>query len=135
MTEPHYIGLDLGGTRIRTGRFNADLDILARSETLTHDEEGIEPVITRMVEQVQAVLPGDGAPVAGVGVSAPGPIDPINGVITTPPNLQGWKNVPLRDILRERLGLPVYLGNDARIWQRWPNTAWARRAGTATSST
>lgn len=115
MTEPHYIGLDLGGTRIRTGRFNLDLNILARSETLTHDEEGIEPVITRMVEQVQVVLPADGAPVAGVGVSAPGPIDPINGVITTPPNLQGWKNVPLRDILRKRLGLPVYLGNDANL--------------------
>jgi glucokinase len=115
MAEPHYIGLDLGGTRIRTGRFDPELDLLARSETLTHDEEGIEPVIARMVEQVQAVLPGEGTPVAGVGVSAPGPIDPINGVITTPPNLQGWKNVPLRDILRTRLNLPVYLGNDANL--------------------
>ncbi|MCC7206342.1 MAG: ROK family protein [Anaerolineae bacterium] len=115
MTAPHFIGLDLGGTRIRTGRFSPELNLLARSETQTRDEEGIEPVIRRMVEQVQAVLPTDGARVAGVGVSAPGPIDPINGVITTPPNLQGWKNIPLRDILRERLGLPVYLGNDANL--------------------
>lgn len=115
MTEPHFIGLDLGGTRIRTGRFDPDLDLLARSETQTRDEEGIEPVIRRMVAQVQAVLPTDGTRVAGVGVSAPGPIDPINGVITTPPNLQGWKNVPLRNMLRERLGLPVFLGNDANL--------------------
>lgn len=47
-----------------------------------------------------------------VGVSIPGLIDRETGVVETSPNLE-WKNVPLREILSTRLGLPVYIENDA----------------------
>lgn len=113
--EEVYIGIDLGGTRVRAGRFSYDLVLEQRTETLTQDDEGPEAVINRMVEQARLVWPGDGRRVAGVGVSAPGPIDPIQGVITSPPNLQGWHNVPLRHLLEERLSTPVFLGNDANL--------------------
>ncbi|HRE48036.1 MAG TPA: ROK family protein [Aggregatilineales bacterium] len=116
MTEKiHYIGIDLGGTRIRAGRFDANLEMDARTETLTLDEEGVDAVIGRMVAQARAVFPTDGGRVAGIGVSAPGPIDPKAGVITSPPNLKGWKNIELRRILQEALGAPVFLGNDANL--------------------
>ncbi|HEX4934267.1 MAG TPA: ROK family protein, partial [Gemmatimonadaceae bacterium] len=48
----------------------------------------------------------------GVGVGAPGPLDRERGVILTTPNL-GWVNFPLRDVIAERVGLPVKLDNDA----------------------
>jgi glucokinase len=110
----YYIGIDLGGTRIRAARFTPDLVMEARTETLTMDENGPEYVLTRMVEQARAVFPENGR-VLGVGVSAPGPIDPINGVITSPPNLKGWHNVPLRQLLHDQLDVPVHLGNDANL--------------------
>ena len=48
-----------------------------------------------------------------VGLSAPGPIDPESGVILDPPNLPGWKDVPIRSRMSEILGLPVRIENDA----------------------
>ncbi|MBO9309458.1 MAG: ROK family protein, partial [Chloroflexi bacterium] len=115
MAEEVYIGIDLGGTRIRAGKFSARLERLARTETLTRDEEGVEAVIERLVAQARAVWAKEGERVVAVGVSAPGPIDLKTGVITRPPNLAGWHNVPLRRRLEEALGVPVYLGNDANL--------------------
>jgi glucokinase len=48
-----------------------------------------------------------------VGLSVPGPIDHERGAILDPPNLPGWKDVPLRDRMSEILGLPVRIENDA----------------------
>lgn len=51
----------------------------------------------------------------GVGIGAPGPIDAEHGAIRTAPNLKGWQDVPLRDELSRRLGVPVALDNDMRV--------------------
>lgn len=115
MTAEYFIGIDLGGTRIRAGRFTDKLEMQDRTETLTLDEEGVDAVLDRMVAQARKVFPTDGGKVAAIGVSAPGPIDPKSGVITSPPNLKGWKNIELRHILQERLNAPVMLGNDANL--------------------
>jgi glucokinase len=45
----------------------------------------------------------------------PAPVDAKAGLLTTPPNLKGWHNVPLARILEERLGATTYLGNDANL--------------------
>jgi glucokinase len=116
MPDEVYIGIDLGGTLIRAGRFSASLELEARSETQTRSEDGDpEGVIRRMVAQARAIWPGDGAKVAGIGISAPGPINPMTGVVTTPPNLKGWHNVALRDLFQKQVGVPTYLGNDANL--------------------
>ncbi len=135
MTNDVYIGIDLGGTNIRAARFASDLKMqpykvdeqgqaLHVADTDTYPEEeavevrakkGYAPVIERMVKLTKSVWPTGGAQVAAVGVSAPGPIDTKRDVITTPPNLPGWHDVRLRQILSDRLGVPVYLGNDANL--------------------
>jgi glucokinase len=115
MANEVYIGVDLGGTRVRAARFSADLDMQKRTETLTASTAGRDAVIERMIELTRAVWPTDGSPVAGIGISAPGPINPWTGVIVTPPNLPGWRNVPLRDIFQEKFAVPTYLGNDANL--------------------
>jgi len=53
------------------------------------------------------------AELVAVGVSVPGPLDRERGVILAPPNLPGWHDVPLRDVLEAGLGVPVRLENDA----------------------
>ncbi len=52
---------------------------------------------------------------AGIGISAPGPLNPITGVVVAPPNLKGWHNVPLGQVLHDEFGVPVYVGNDANV--------------------
>jgi len=114
MTNETFIGIDLGGTRVRAARFGADLTMQARTETLTLASEGLEAVVGRMEAQARAVWPENGI-VGGVGVSVPGPTDPQRGVVVALPNLPGWHAIPLKAMLEERLGAPVYLGNDANL--------------------
>lgn len=109
------IGVDLGGTRIRAARLGEHLHVQKRVETRTRAEEGLEPTLGRIKEQIRQVLPGDNAAVTGIGVSAPGPLNPDTGVIVRPPNLPGWEDVPLGDILREEFDVPVWIGNDANV--------------------
>jgi len=109
------IGVDLGGTRIRAASLDNSLQIIKRVETLTKDKEGLEPTLNRIKDQIRQVLPEDASGVAGIGVSAPGPLNPETGVVVAPPNLSGWHDVPLAEILRKEFGLPVYVGNDANV--------------------
>ncbi len=115
MSKDVYIGIDLGGTRVRAARLNSALEIEERVEAKTLAADGPDAVIERMVEQARAVWPKDGANVLSVGVSAPGPINPYTGVIVAPPNLPGWHNIPLQEILQRELNATVYLGNDANV--------------------
>lgn len=109
------IGVDLGGTRIRAARLDPQLNILHREETLTRDEEGLEATLQRIKDLIRSVLPEDHSPISGIGVSAPGALNPNTGVVVKPPNLAGWHNVPLGDILKQEFSLPVYVGNDANV--------------------
>ena len=108
-----YIAIDLGGTRVRAARCRADGTIEARAEQLTHSEDGLEAVLGRIAEMTRQVWPA--APPVAIGVGAPGPLDPFTGVIYGAPNLPAFAGLPLRDWLRERFGVPVYVGNDANV--------------------
>jgi glucokinase len=54
--------------------------------------------------------PGD---VDAIGVSLPGPLDPEQGVLLDPPNLPGWHDLPVRDLLTDAFSVPVFIENDA----------------------
>jgi glucokinase len=50
--------------------------------------------------------------VSGIGICAPGPLDPRTGVVINPPNLPGWRNFPLADLISKSYRLPVRVDND-----------------------
>lgn len=110
------VGIDLGGTRFRVCLAEPTGRILRRLSRPTQHEEGPERVVARLAAAVRE-LGGDELPatVLGVGVGAPGPLDPWLGVIFQAPNMPGWRDVPLRQMLAEALALPVHLGNDANL--------------------
>jgi glucokinase len=108
------IGVDIGGTWLRAARFDADLAIVNRAELPSHAEEGSDAVVSRLIDVIRQVLPGSSGDVLGVGLGAPGPLDPKEGLIIKTPNLP-WENLPLARILREALGCAIYLGNDADV--------------------
>jgi len=109
------IGVDLGGTQMRAARFDPTLELLDRWAEPTRAQEGPDRVIPRLLDLIERVMPDDRSRVTGIGVSAPGPINPRTGIIVSPPNLPGWHNIPLRRIVEERFGCTVYLGNDANV--------------------
>lgn len=110
------IGVDLGGTQIRAALADGEGRILRRASCLTLAEEGPEPVIGRIKDAIrEAASSTDWAQVVGIGIGAPGPLNPWTGVIRQAPNLPGWRDVPLRDIIQEEFQVPTYLGNDANV--------------------
>jgi glucokinase len=114
MVEKLIIGVDLGGTQIRAALADGEGRILHRTSCLTLAEEGLEPVIGRIKGAIYEVMGStDQGHVQGIGVVAPGPVDPRKGVIMDAPNLSGWKAVPLKDFMEDEFSLPVYVGNDA----------------------
>jgi glucokinase len=116
LSGPFYAGIDLGGTKILTLVADADGRVAGSARLPTMAAQGPAAVVARMVESVAAAAGEARVEVKdlqGCGVSAPGPIDVDDGVITDPPNLPGWHNAPLAEELRERLGISVRLENDA----------------------
>ncbi len=110
-----FIGIDLGGTKILGVRADEHGHIVAEVRKPTGAIQGLDAVVDRIVEIIRELTPPEG--VAAIGVGAPGPLDPVKGVVYGPPNLPGWVAVPLRQILEDRLqlpgGTPIVLGNDA----------------------
>ena len=109
------IAVDLGGTQIRTARYDLDLNLLQRENTLTRAQLGLQPTIDRMKAYIRKVMPARSDDILGIGISSPGPLNPFRGLIVAPPNLPGWLDVPLRDIMEAEFNLPVYIGNDANV--------------------
>jgi len=114
--EDLVIAVDLGGTQLRVAACSGGRQMIVRRAEPTRAAEGLESVLSRMVAGIRAV--GDEVGwdcVKAVGVSAPGPLDPWQGVILWAPNLPGWKDVPLGERLRQAVCRPVFLGNDANL--------------------
>ncbi len=111
-----FAGIDLGGTKILVLIADAAGTVLGRARIATQAAQGPEAVITRIADALHTAADDAGLDVTAIraaGVSAPGPIDVATGVITDPPNLPGWHNVPLARVLHERLGVATLLENDA----------------------
>jgi glucokinase len=113
---PLTLGIDIGGTKIAGGLITAQGKMTARRELPTQQEQGFEHssgqlfrVIETLLEQARA----ENAGIAGIGVCAPGPLDPRRGVLVNPPNLTGWDDLSLGHLLEARYGFNVSLGNDA----------------------
>ena len=116
MSGPPVVAIDLGGTKIRSIVVDADGRILGEDRRETDAEQGQARVVARMLASAHEAIAQSGvafAALLGVGVSAPGPVDFERGILYQPPNLPGWDAVPLATILRDRLGLPAFLENDA----------------------
>ncbi len=114
MTSLNFIAVDLGGTQIRAARYTSEGVQEARVAMPTDARDGREAVLRRLHSAIHQVWPLD-ASVAGIGLGVPGPVDFKRGILRLAPNLNGWENVPLRDIMLEKFSVPVFLGNDADV--------------------
>ena len=104
-------GIDLGGTQVRVALARSDGQLIASFKTKT-------PLLgtpQRVVEWAAAEIERHRGreKVRSIAIGAPGPIDVKRGVLVNPPNLHGWRNVPLAAMLRRATGAPAHLANDA----------------------
>src|ERR1035438_7604096 len=114
----YFVGVDLGGTKILSGVFKNSLECIGTAKASTKAQRGVEAVIERIARCVQdAVDEADLSlkQVAGVGIGAPGAVDFAEGRVIFAPNMEGWKDVPLKKDLEKLLGVPVFVENDCNI--------------------
>ncbi|MFF8972403.1 ROK family protein [Streptomyces sp. NPDC014995] len=113
----HVIALDVGGTGMKAALVGADGALLHRARRATGRERGPDAVVAGILD-FAAELRAYGAehlgePAAAAGVAVPGIVDEARGVAAYAANL-GWRDVPLRELLRGELRIPVALGHDVR---------------------
>ena len=108
------LAIDIGGTNIRTAVVSDKYQIIAKEECLTLADEGPQPVIERMLSAVDHLLRNVSlSQLHSISIAAAGAINVEEGVVTLSPNLPGWHDVPLRDIVAKKYGVNTFLINDA----------------------
>lgn len=121
-TDDVVIGIDVGGTGTKTGLFHSDGRVLALRRDTTPSNDAQAHALTDLIVEVvrwarESSLAAGYTPLA-VGIVVPGIIEEGSGVVGHAVNL-GWRNLPLRELLRTALDgagltLPLAFGHDVR---------------------
>lgn len=119
------IGVDLGGTNLRTALLTKDGAVLEKHKESSRASDGHEKVLQRLIENIKRLrdrCARDGFELTAVGVGAPGVIDIERGVVVKSPNFPDWNNLPLKSELEGVLQVPVFIENDANaaaLGEQW----------------
>lgn len=114
--SPFYVGVDVGGTNIKAGVVDDDGQSLSHVSLPTEATRGPQVGLENIARAAEKAISQSGlsrGALRGVGLATPGTMDIPAGYLLDPPNLPGWTNFPIRDLLAERLNLPTVLQNDA----------------------
>ncbi len=111
------VGVDIGGTKIMTALFSTDGRILDRDVRSTLAGEGVDEVIGRLLSAIDSTVKGSRmgpSQLDAIVIACAGGIDTGRGVVVTPsPNMPGWMDIPLADIVQKKFGTNTFLVNDA----------------------
>jgi glucokinase len=126
---PVVIGVDLGGTNLRTALVSQNGEVVDKVKEPTRASDGHATVVRKLIENIKAQLNRalrNGTKISAVGVGAPGVIHADTGVVVTSPNFPDWNNLPLKKELEAAIALPVYIENDANaaaLGEQWRGAA------------
>lgn len=110
------LALDIGGTKILAAIVARKGKILEREYRLTLADEGPQAVIERIFSTIDNLLSKTCVNLSrlhSISIASAGVIDMKNGIVTFSPNLPGWNNIPLLDIIKKRYGIDTFILNDA----------------------
>lgn len=113
---PFYVGLDVGGGTMKAGVVDDSGQSLSNVSLPTEAYRGQEFGLERMCETIRLAVGQAGLrldQIAAIGVATPGLMDIPAGIMLDPPNLRPWKNVPVRQHIQDKFGIPTAFQNDA----------------------
>jgi len=116
--KPYLVGVDLGGTNVRAAAADANGKIIGDGRAPSLAMEGLEITIASIISAIRDALSSAGITekqVKAAGMGVPGWHDSKNGIVHWSPNFKDWHGVQLLQPIREALGFPVFMGNDANI--------------------
>jgi len=109
------IGLDIGGTKISTvyAEYNDNVNIKDKIKFDTNVSLGLASTLDNIMHSIETLIDRHRIIDFTIGISCGGPLDAKTGTILGPPNLPGWDNVQIVDILKKRFDVEAFLQNDA----------------------
>jgi N-acetylglucosamine repressor len=109
----HVIGIDLASGEFCGAVANLRGQIRHRISLPLPDRDG-EAALVGVYHLIDDLMAATDRPLLGIGLGTPGLMDPLNGIVRRAVNLE-WHDLPLRDLLQKRYGLPVYVANDSQV--------------------
>jgi len=110
----YYIGIDIGGTKCAVLAGTDQMEILHRVQFATHTEKGPDYAIKKIIDSIAELKKRyENRNFRSIGISCGGPLNSKTGVIHSPPNLPGWDNIPIVDIIKGKTGISTFIQNDA----------------------
>ena len=114
----YLIGVDIGGTNIKLALCDKKARLKDKRTFSTTSFEGKSALIDGIVSRIENLVSGAGLKkrdIIGVGIGAPGAVDIRTGTVHYLTNIPDWREVPLGNILKKRLGIPVFVDNDVNV--------------------
>jgi glucokinase len=126
----NILGIDIGGTKcsIILGQWDnrteaglkpdtsEEISVIDKVKFPTCVERGVEYTLQRIFENIEAILLRNNLKreeIYSIGISCGGPLDSKRGIIMSPPNLYGWDNIKIVELLEQQFGIKAKLQNDA----------------------
>ena len=122
------MGVDIGGTKVAAGLVDANGEISSQVREPMIANSSAQEGLNAVLSAISRVFPDGAMSVGGIGICAPGPLDPKTGVILNPPNLPCWRNFPLGESVQRRYSAPVKIDNDANA-AALAETRWGAARG------
>jgi glucokinase len=113
-----YLGIDFGGTNVKMGIFDEDMNLLSKTSAPAGVEMEPDDIVANIVKTAKSLIADSKhqlSDVLGIGIGTPGPADYIKGIVIKASNLPTFHNTPLRDMIADALGKPAVLENDANV--------------------
>jgi glucokinase len=117
ISNNYFVGVDVGGTKVAAGLVDSEGVIIhqTRKPMAAADAVAGLAAVTFAIDAVldaAKLSPALQGSIGGIGICAPGPLDPRTGIVINPPNLPGWRNFPLADEVSKIYRMPVRVDND-----------------------
>ncbi len=117
MSKKYKIGVDVGGTNIKVALVDKTGSIVSSDTVPTRAEMGYEYTISNIIKAIQSLMKESKTTkdvIEGIGFGFPGQIDCEKGVVRLAPNIPGWVDIPIAEIVSKEFGIPVRVDNDVR---------------------
>ncbi|WP_066896519.1 ROK family protein [Clostridium nigeriense] len=114
----YLIGIDLGGTNIKSSIFTSNFEKVAEYRMSTQAEKGSEIVLLRILESIQelfSITNINASEILCIGIGVPGLLDNKTGISKFSPNFPKWENVHVSEWFESKLRIPTFIDNDVRM--------------------
>ncbi len=114
--KENLLGVDIGGTKCAVIFGQKEADTLEIVEKVKFPTTDVIDTIGRICDELKQLMDRNSLTAdntRAVGISCGGPLDSRKGIVMSPPNLPGWDNIPITDIIQKHISVPAFIQNDA----------------------